>query len=82
MEEEEAQMKIEHFLEIVSSLAKCHPDADVYVAYPITYRGNKTTKRGDISGHRTHLCSHPAIGDSIYIEVEGARAAEVENANE
>lgn len=72
-------MKIEQLIEILTSLAAAHPTADVRFAYPSRHAGRPTTRRGTLTGHRTHLMSHPAVSHSITLEIEHARANEIED---
>jgi len=70
-------MKIEYLSEIIANLAKSHPGADVCVTFPSRHAGRPTTKRGNITGHRTSISTHPAIGPTVFIEVEYARSENI-----
>lgn len=70
-------MKIEHLSEIIANLAKSHPKADVYVTFPSRHAGRPTTKRGNITGHRTSISTHPVIGPTVFIEIEHARSENI-----
>ena len=72
-------MKIEQLIEILSSLAAAHPTADVKFAYPSRHAGKPSTRRGELTGHHTHLMSHPALSHSIVLEIEYARAKDIED---
>ena len=72
-------MKVAEFAEIIASIAKNHPDADVVVGYPSRHAGRPTTKRGGITGYRMGINRHPAVKPTLWIEVEYARS---ENAEE
>lgn len=70
-------MKIEHLRDILISLAQHHPDADVCVAYPARHAGRPTTRRGNITGHRTSIPGHFALKPTVLIEIEHARSENV-----
>ena len=65
-------MKVAHFAEIIAAIAKNHPDAEVVVSYPSRHAGRPTTRRGQITGYRTSIPSHPAL--TLWIEIEHARS--------
>jgi len=72
-------MKIEQLIEILTSLAAAHPKADVKFAYPARHAGKPTTRRGKLTGHHTHLMSNPVLNHSIVLEIEHARARDIED---
>lgn len=71
------RMKVEHLRDILISLAQNHPEADVCISYPSRHAGRPTTKRGDITGHRTFMPSHPALSPTVFIEVEHSRSENI-----
>lgn len=72
------RMKIEHLAEIVASLAKHHPGADVAISFPSRHAGRPTTRRGTITGHRTSIPTHSALSPTVWIEVEHTRSENAE----
>jgi hypothetical protein len=72
-------MKLAHFSEIIASIAKNHPDADVFVNYPARHAGHPTTRRGSITGYRTSVPDHPAFKPTLWIEIEHSRSGNVKD---
>ena len=72
-------MKIKQLIEILSSLAAAHPTADVTFAYPSRHAGKRQSKRGKLTGHHTHMMSHPALSDMVVLQIENARARDIED---
>jgi hypothetical protein len=72
-------MKIEQLIEILTSLATAHPAADVTFAYPSRHAGRPQSKRGNLTGHHTHLMSHPALSDMVVLQIAHARARDIED---
>jgi hypothetical protein len=73
------KMKIRQLIEILSSLAAAHPNADVTFAYPSRHAGRPQSKRGNLTGHHTHLMSHPALSDMVVLQIAHARARDIED---
>ena len=71
-------MKVAHFAEIIASIAKNHPDADVVVSYPARHAGRPTTRRGHITGYRTSIPSHSVLSETLWIEIEYAKSERVD----
>jgi hypothetical protein len=72
-------MKLDHFAEIIASIAKNHPEADVVVSYPARHAGKSTTRRGNITSYRTSVPCHPVLKPTLWIEIEHARSADAED---
>ena len=72
-------MKLAHFSEIIASIAKNHPDAEVVVSYPARHAGHPTTRRGTITGYRTSVSDHPAVTPTLWIEIEHSRSGNVKD---
>lgn len=71
-------MKVAEFAEILASIAKNHPEADVRVCFPSRHAGRPTTKLGSITGYRIGVSEHPAVKPNLRIEIEYARSENVE----
>lgn len=73
-------MRVEEFAEILASIAKNHPNAEVKICYPARHAGRPTTRHGGVTGYRIGVSSHPAVRPTLRIEVEHARSENVEDA--
>lgn len=71
------RMKIEQLRDIVDALAKTHPDATVFIAYPARHGGRPTTRRGQVTGHTTRIHTIGGLHHTIILEVEHARAENI-----
>lgn len=78
-QEVSVQMKLAHFSEIIASIAKNHPEAEVVVSYPARHAGKPTTRRGTITGYRTSVSDHPAVTPTLWIEIEHSRSGNVKD---
>ena len=47
-------MTISELKAIIDALAELHPDANVDVAYPVTFRGALTTRVSFVTGYRVY----------------------------
>lgn len=81
VEEEEAEMKIDEFAEIIASMAKNHPEAEVVFSYPARHAGRPTTKRGGITGYRASVSDNPVVKPTVWIEIDYSRSTSVKDAD-
>lgn len=69
-------MKVAQLSEILASIAKNHPDADVVVTYPARHAGRPTSRHGNISGYRVTVSSHPVVRPKLWIQLDDVRGWE------